>query len=429
MPVPRIRKELRVRPGFVPSEDVAKYKVGGGSIRSQHLAAQANFQAPPSPSPAIREETPRRPNPSDFVPRDKPQYPAASPSKPSRGGASSSRWASAPAEPEPVPAVEKPAVLKPVRGRAGRQRGGGRGGKSPAMPSTDLFAASQAEEHDSHSLVEAESVTSEVLPAVPGTSTAAPEVPEKDPLSLSMDWPDDNPNGEWWQDDPEDLDVDAAAQALQGVSISDKSAPSSAAPSLSQPGTRSDRRNERSPASPPKPSRNERRQDKEAQNGKGRPARGADTAKTTSPPSRTRQLTASSQGSQPIDLLSRMEPRSKSQAAAQVSEVQPAQAQVAAPARSIHADMTLDAIGARSSEILAELRQVRGMAVRLLNQLTMRSQLAQLRRFEASGAVLVPEQKARLAQYATLEAQFRSMAAALASLNDTLQSGIASLAV
>ena len=339
---------------------MAKYKVGGGSIRAQHAAAQANFQAPPSPSPAAREEAPRRPNPSDFVPRDKPQYPTSSPSKPARGGASASRWASAPAE--AVPAIvssERPAVLKPTRGRGSRQRGTGRGGRSPALTSTDVFVKSSLEDHEVDSVAESESLASGAPPPVPSTL----EVPEKDPLSLSMEWPDENPNAEWWQDEPEDLDVDAAAQALQAVSITDppKQVPRSSSITAQRDESVS-KRADRVPASPPKPGRNDRRGPKEPQNGKGRPNRAVDTlSKSAGKASQTQQPTPAPQASQKSDLLSRMEPRSQAQASAQIPESQVVLEQSEAESIPVNTDvwaMSLQEIRDRAAHISAELRQV-----------------------------------------------------------------------
>lgn len=345
-----VRKELRVRPGFVPTEDVAKYKVGGGSIRTQHMAAQANFQAPTSSSPvSVRDETPRRPNPSDFVPREKPVYPAASLSKPTRAGASSSRWAFAPVEAVPA---EKPAVLKPTRGRGGRQRGSGRGGKAPILTSLDVLAAARSPDLGGTSAAETESVASAVQHAASaGQDTSEPA---KDPLSLSMDWPDDSPGGEWWQDEPEDVDVASAAEALRGVSINDRQPPF--APIEAQ----ETGLNSEVSSSSPKAGRADRKATtSEPHNGKGRPGKAPDVMSRRSPPKQP-----SAEVTNTNSLLNRMEPRSREQAAAQTPDhvippVPLAEASGPSDARSKIWKLSLQEARDRSTKLTAELRQVR----------------------------------------------------------------------
>jgi hypothetical protein len=178
-----------------------------------------------------------------------------------------------------------------------------------------------------------------------------------------MEWPDDNPNAEWWQDEPEDLDVDAAAQALQAVSITDPPKQVSGSSSTSAQRDESvPKRADRVPASPPKPGRNDRRGPKEPQNGKGRPNRAVDTfSKNAGKASQIQQSIPAPQASQKSDLLSRMEPRSEAQASAQIPEPQVVLEQSEAKSIPLNTGvwaMSLQEIRDRAAQISAELRQV-----------------------------------------------------------------------
>lgn len=77
-----MRKERHVKAGFVPAEDVARYRAGQGKLRDQLAHAKERHEAPSSPSP-IGSASIHVPSasgikvksPSDFVPKDKPMYP------------------------------------------------------------------------------------------------------------------------------------------------------------------------------------------------------------------------------------------------------------------------------------------------------------------------------------------------------------------
>lgn len=239
-----------MRPGYVPSEDVAKYKVGQGSMKSQLAQAQAKHQAPATPSScssisgnvastsqgasgggvqvSIR-------SPADFKPKEARVYPTAT-SGTVKGGAETSRWATAPASPTPSSASvsghnkrhDKPSQPSYRSPRIPTEAAPS-AAATPVLTSTDRLTARPSTPHVSSpqlastttsntSPVDAPGVKPEQAksePRVEPEPVRQPQGPPEETVSPSKDLelPPDI-QGDWWDDE-----VDSAADALQGLGI------------------------------------------------------------------------------------------------------------------------------------------------------------------------------------------------------------------
>ncbi|KAK9896172.1 hypothetical protein P389DRAFT_75597 [Cystobasidium minutum MCA 4210] len=436
-----IRKERKVRPGHVPAEDVAKYRPGQGSLRAQHAAAQASHQAPPSPSPTPASSIARRPNPADFLTEVKAREqqlqqqqpmssnnstanipaPPASPTKASasaKSGASSSRWATAPAvveaAPSPAPA---PAALAPTaphstaatRGKP-RTRGGARQGKVRAVHEEPTPSATTTEEEEKPIPVapeeEPEDAKENIVPDRPEErqekpTPAQPSIP-RTPESKIPDLPE-TPGGDWWADEDDDEDVDAAAQALQGISIKD---------------TAASRHRQGSPTPPPPSALNrashgqqQQSQQQERNNLTSKSSNGQQHNTHRESHNKTPAKKAQQQQSQkatttnsrtgPADLLSRLGPPVPQPPPAEAEKAAPVQS----PSRSFNS-LTIDEVRARARTINQQIRQ-----------------LNQLKKYAEAGAVLSAEQKHDIDGAAPLLQELGE----LKSLADSLASEITQL--
>lgn len=402
------RKERKVRPGHVPAEDVAKYRPGQGSLRAQHVAAQANHQAPPSPTPTPAS-TIRRPNPSDFLTqsklREQQQPPTAdtaaasvtppSPTKPSKStGASSSRWATVPSEPTPGPApAPVPAAVTAPKQRA-RGANAPRKGKAPAaQQATQAETESQAPEAESlpaaTATQEQEAAKENVpLAEVPPTDTATPG--PSTPKSKIPDLPE-TPGGDWWADEDEDEEVDAAAQALQSISIKDAASQQRTAsptpPSISskgQPGQ-------------------QLHQTLSSGQGKANHASSREAHPRSAKKPQQTNNTKSSNGSKASsgDLLSRLGPPVPPQALA-VDKTPIASASAAT------SKMTIEEFRTKAKAISQEIRQC-----------------SQLQKYAEAGAVLSDEQKQQIDKSHDLMVELSGMKAVADGLADELSQLVA----